>query len=75
MADEGRWRNARWGGHAGRGLVDDDAGCRHSSDPALGGSTCTVLHCTLKPAWVNLNLVETRTFPGGVVLTRYETRR
>jgi len=26
-------------------------------------------------SWVNLNLVETRTFPGGVVLTRYETRR
>ena len=25
--------------------------------------------------WVNLNLVETRTFPGGVVLTRYETKR
>ncbi len=25
--------------------------------------------------WVDLNLVETRTFPGGVVLTRYETRR
>ncbi|GAA2659211.1 dihydrofolate reductase family protein [Streptomyces aculeolatus] len=25
--------------------------------------------------WVNLNLVETRTFPSGVVLTRYETRR
>jgi dihydrofolate reductase len=25
--------------------------------------------------WVNLNLVETRTFPDGVVLTRYETRR
>jgi dihydrofolate reductase len=24
--------------------------------------------------WVNLILVETRTFPGGVVLTRYETR-
>ena len=24
---------------------------------------------------VNLTLVETRTFPGGVVLTRYETRR
>ncbi|MFF8320511.1 dihydrofolate reductase family protein [Streptomyces bobili] len=24
--------------------------------------------------WVNLSLVETRTFPGGVVLTRYETR-
>ncbi|GAA0241634.1 dihydrofolate reductase family protein [Cryptosporangium japonicum] len=26
-------------------------------------------------SWVNLTLVETRTFPGGVVLTRYETRR
>jgi dihydrofolate reductase len=25
--------------------------------------------------WVNLTLVEIRTFPGGVVLTRYETRR
>ncbi|MGW2145363.1 dihydrofolate reductase family protein [Nonomuraea bangladeshensis] len=25
--------------------------------------------------WVNLTLVETRTFPGGVLLTRYETRR
>ncbi|MEV0737222.1 dihydrofolate reductase family protein [Streptomyces sp. NPDC050549] len=24
--------------------------------------------------WVNLNLVETRTLPGGVILTRYETR-
>jgi dihydrofolate reductase len=26
-------------------------------------------------SWVNLNLVETRTFPDGVILTRYETRR
>ncbi len=25
--------------------------------------------------WVSLNLVETRVFPGGVVLTRYETKR
>jgi len=25
--------------------------------------------------WVNLTLVETRTFTDGVVLTRYETRR
>lgn len=25
--------------------------------------------------WVNLKLVETRTLPGGVILTRYETRR
>ena len=26
-------------------------------------------------SWVSLDLVETRTFPGGIVLTRYETRR
>jgi dihydrofolate reductase len=26
-------------------------------------------------SWVALDLVETRTFPGGVVLTRYEARR
>ena len=26
-------------------------------------------------SWVNLNLAETRTRPGGVILTRYETRR
>jgi hypothetical protein len=25
--------------------------------------------------WVNLNLVETRAFPDGVLLTRYETMR
>nr|WP_203417104.1 dihydrofolate reductase family protein [Jiangella ureilytica] len=30
---------------------------------------------TALDTWVNLILVETRTFPGGVVLTRYETRR
>ncbi|MEV4225737.1 dihydrofolate reductase family protein [Streptomyces bobili] len=30
---------------------------------------------TALDSWVNLNLVETRTFPGGVVLTRHETRR
>jgi dihydrofolate reductase len=30
---------------------------------------------TTLDSWVNLNLVETRNFPGGVVLTRYETRR
>ena len=29
---------------------------------------------TALDSWVNLNLVETPTFPGGVVLTRYETR-
>ncbi|MEU3553649.1 dihydrofolate reductase family protein [Streptomyces fragilis] len=30
---------------------------------------------TALDSWVNLNLVETRTLPCGVVLTRYETRR
>jgi dihydrofolate reductase len=30
---------------------------------------------TALESWVNLDLVETRTFPGGVVLTRYEKRR
>jgi dihydrofolate reductase len=30
---------------------------------------------TALDSWVNLNLLETRTFPGGVILTRYETRR
>ena len=30
---------------------------------------------TALDGWVDLTLVETRTFPGGVVLTRYETRR
>ncbi|SER99788.1 dihydrofolate reductase family protein [Actinokineospora terrae] len=30
---------------------------------------------TALDSWVNLTLVENRTFPGGVLLTRYETRR
>ncbi|MBO1330701.1 dihydrofolate reductase family protein [Streptomyces sp. VRA16 Mangrove soil] len=30
---------------------------------------------TAVDSWVNLNLVETRAFPDGVLLTRYETRR
>ncbi|MEU1369138.1 dihydrofolate reductase family protein [Streptomyces sp. NPDC005803] len=30
---------------------------------------------TALDSWVNLHLVETRTLPGGVSLTRYETRR
>jgi dihydrofolate reductase len=30
---------------------------------------------TALDGWVDLTLLETRTFPGGVVLTRYETRR
>ncbi|GLX99388.1 dihydrofolate reductase family protein [Herbidospora sp. NBRC 101105] len=38
----------------------------------LGGGTPFF---TALDTWVNLNLVETRTFPGGVMLARYETRR
>ena len=38
----------------------------------LGGGTPFF---TALDNWVNLNLVETRTFTDGVVLTRYETRR
>ncbi|MEU1623416.1 dihydrofolate reductase family protein [Streptomyces sp. NPDC005722] len=30
---------------------------------------------TVLDGWVNLNLLETRTLPHGVILTRYETRR
>jgi dihydrofolate reductase len=30
---------------------------------------------TTLDSWVKLNLVETRTFPDGVLLTRYETKR
>ena len=38
----------------------------------LGGGTPFF---TALDNWVNLKLVETRTFPDGVVLTRYETKR
>jgi len=52
------------------GLIDEYAIVTH---PVLvGGGT------PFFPAldnWVNLSLVETRTFPDGVVLTRYETTR
>lgn len=52
------------------GLIDEYALATH---PVLvGGGTP---YFTSLDSWVNLNLVETRTFPDGVVLTRYETRR
>jgi dihydrofolate reductase len=43
----------------------------------IGGATfaAAAMRAGLIDNWVNLNLVETRTFPGGVVLTMYETRR
>lgn len=52
------------------GLIDEYAVVTH---PVLVGGG-TPFFSTLE-SWVNLELVETRSFPGGVVLTRYETRR
>ena len=44
-----------------------------SSHPVLVGGGTPFF--TALDNWVNLNLVETRAFPDGVLLTRYETRR
>ncbi len=52
------------------GLVDEYAIATH---PVLVGSGTPFF--TALDDWVNLDLVETRTFPAGVLLTRYETRR
>jgi dihydrofolate reductase len=52
------------------GLIDEYVLATH---PVLvGGGTAFF---TAVDSWVNMDLVETRTFPGGVVLTRYDTRR
>lgn len=52
------------------GLIDEYVIVTH---PVLvGGGTP---YFTALSSWVNLDLVETRTFPDGVLLTRYETRR
>ena len=52
------------------GLIDEYV---LATAPVLVGSGTPFF--TALDNWVNLTLVETRTFSGGVLLTRYETRR
>jgi dihydrofolate reductase len=52
------------------GLIDEYALATH---PVMVGGG-TPFFAALD-SWVDLNLLETRTFPGGVVLTRYERKR
>jgi hypothetical protein len=57
------------GSYAGR--ADRRVRDRHPSGPFGGGTPLF----TALDNWVNPNLVETRTFPDGVLLTRYKTKR
>ncbi|HEX8101971.1 MAG TPA: dihydrofolate reductase family protein [Solirubrobacteraceae bacterium] len=52
------------------GLIDEYVTVTH---PVLVGGGTPFF--TPLDSWVNLDLAETRTFPDGVLLTRYETRR
>jgi dihydrofolate reductase len=52
------------------GLIDEHAIVTH---PVLVGGGTPFFPAL--DSWVDLNLLETRTFPDGVLLTRYETRR
>ncbi|MEV3929562.1 dihydrofolate reductase family protein [Streptomyces sp. NPDC049944] len=52
------------------GLIDEYVMVTH---PVLVGGGTPFF--TALDHWVNLSLVETRTFPGGLVLTRYVTKR
>ncbi len=52
------------------GLIDEYVIVTH---PVLVGGGTPFF--TALDSWVNLSLVETRAFPDGVLLTRYETRR
>ncbi|WP_018178862.1 dihydrofolate reductase family protein [Jongsikchunia kroppenstedtii] len=52
------------------GLIDEYVVVTH---PVLVGGGTPFF--TALDKWVNLNLVETRTFPGGVVMARYQTKR
>ncbi len=54
----------------GAGLIDEYV--LVTAPVLVGGGTPFF---TALDNWVNLTLVETRTFSDGVVLTRYETRR
>jgi dihydrofolate reductase len=51
------------------GLIDEQV---LATAPVLVGSGTPFF--TALDNWVSLNLVETRTFPGGVVVARYETK-
>ena len=52
------------------GLIDEYVLLTH---PVLVGGGTPFF--TALDSWVNLDLVETRTFPDGLLLTRYETKR
>jgi len=52
------------------GLIDEYAIVTH---PVLVGGGTPFF--TALDSWVNLDLVETRTFPDGVLLSRYQTSR
>jgi dihydrofolate reductase len=52
------------------GLIDEYTIVTH---PVLVGGGTSFF--TALDSWVHLNLVETRTFPGGVMMTRYQTKR
>jgi dihydrofolate reductase len=52
------------------GLIDEYALATY---PVLVGDGTPFF--TSLDSWVNLNLIEMRRFPDGVVLTRYEARR
>ena len=52
------------------GLIDEYVVATH---PVLVGGGTPFF--TALDGWVNLDMLDTRTFPGGVVMTRYETRR
>jgi dihydrofolate reductase len=52
------------------GLIDEYVVATH---PVLVGGGTPFF--TALDGWVNLNLLETRAFPGGVLVARYETRR